>query len=132
MAQALGVGGPVGLGAGELVGGALLRGPDDEPEAAHVAARLEAEDPAHAPEGQRGVLAPLAVDLEARVRSEAGEVRVQTRLQVGDVGPQPPHFIELPHGRIRASRIVAALKTARCLEVLHRSAIPSEAFGSVD
>ena len=33
-----------------------------------------------------------------------GQMRVQTRLQVGDVGPQPPHFIELPHGRIRASR----------------------------
>src|SRR6185295_1170325 len=107
-------------------------GPDDEPEGAHVADGLYAEHPAHAAEGQRGVLAPLAVDLEARVRSEAGEVRVQTRLQVGDVSPQPPHFIELPHGRIRASPSKWARKTARCLEVLHRSATASEAFGSVD
>ena len=52
-------------------------------------------------------------------------MRVQTGLQVGDVGPQPPHFIELPHVRIRASRVNSGRRTARYLEVLHRRRDPS-------
>ena len=98
MAQALRVRGAVGLGALELRGRARLRGPDDDAEGAHVALGLDAEHAAHAPEGERGVLAPHAVDLEALVRSQARQVGVQTRLQVDDVSPQPPHFIELPQG----------------------------------
>ena len=69
MAQALRVRRAVGLGARELRGRALLRGPDDEAEGAHVARGLDAEHAAHAPEGARGVLAPLAVHLDALVRS---------------------------------------------------------------
>jgi hypothetical protein len=104
MAQALCVRGPVGLCPRELLGRALLGGPDDQPEGAYVARRLEAEHPAHAPEGARGVLAPFPVDLQALVRPDAGQMRVETGLQVCDVSTQPPHFIELPHVRIRASR----------------------------
>jgi hypothetical protein len=55
--QPLGVGGAVGLGAGELGRRALLRGPDDQAERAHVAPGLEAQHAAHAPERPRGVLA---------------------------------------------------------------------------
>jgi hypothetical protein len=132
MAQPPGVRRAVGLRARRLLGRALLRGPDDEPERAHVAHRLEAEDAAHALEGERGVLAPLAVDLQALVRAEAGQVGVQTRLQVCDVGPQPPHFIELPHVRIRASRAKSGRRTARCLEVLHRSGTPVGPLAAFD
>jgi hypothetical protein len=102
MAQPRGVGGAVGLGARELGRRALLRGADDKAKGAHVALRLQAEHAAHALEGARGVLAPLPVDLEALVPPEAGQVGVQAGLQVRDVGPQPPHLIELPHVRIRA------------------------------
>ena len=78
MAQPLRVRRPVGLCTRELLRRALLGGSDDQPEGAHVARRLQAEHPAHAPEGARGVLAPLAVDLQALVRPRA--VRCALRL----------------------------------------------------
>jgi hypothetical protein len=102
VAQALRVLGAFALGALELRRRALLRGPDDKPERADAALRLQAEHAADAPESEVGLRAPFAVDLDAIARPQAHQMRVQARLQVRHVRLKPPRFIKLPHGGIRA------------------------------
>jgi hypothetical protein len=101
MAQARRVRGPVACGAGELGGRALLGGADDDSERADPALRLQAEDAAHALEGDVRVRAPFPVDLQPLARSERQQVAIEAGLQIRYVRAQTPRFIELPHGGIR-------------------------------